>query len=286
MFVPTSYDPQEVHDVASRQINRIDRDTVQIEACQTLLSSLPLFDWRTQPNSSSETRSKTIATEFKMLWWVTSSDFDDPTISYVAHDAIKSLTGFNGGPKRCSHITILHSLYQTSEACCQTNSPDRKRTISSVLMEAIYQLLDRHPQLIWSNEQLKAHCRGENIDQLNFEGLGSILRDLFQSTKAHPRNQSKEANLDRIGGIGGESVPVLWVIDRVDELRFRGRDAGRLTKLISLVHQIAQDQRGRLRVLLTSRYDLSRLDDRWSESEEAATIVESKELVHFQYGVE
>jgi hypothetical protein len=74
---------------------------------------------------------------------------------------------------------------------------------------------------------------------------------------------------ERGNGISRTQPPVFWIIDRVDECRFKGGNgASKLRKLVRLLEEIVEHRGGMLRVLMTSLYAPHLLDDGWEDDVE------------------
>lgn len=170
--------------------------------------------------------------------WLTSKRPTDQTISHISLDPIESLE--DNGKARAP--IYLHSLHQ--EGFRSTTLPDNIRTPSTLLKEAIFQLLLYKPRLVRENKTLQGLChrnpaspasssengedRSSGIIDMSLQELGLLLRDILNSCTATPDCTQTPNN----GIIQPSSsfeplkrsplpLPIFWVIDRIDKCAFK-----------------------------------------------------------------
>lgn len=234
--------------------------------------------------------------------WFTSKTYST-TISHVTLEVMDSVSGFD--KEINSHTPkLLHSLYHIDKP--STNLPENKRTACTLLKEAIFQLLLQVPSLLQENEKPQAICNTRDHSttekDMGMEELAQLLQELLNTYESS--SSSEQSSSDTTSGSSSaphtpqqnssQKPPIFWIIDRIDTCIFKARpkhiepalrplywNASELRKfadvLQKLVSRLAQgksheDSRGErsggLRVLVTSIYGPTRIDEGFLEHED------------------
>jgi hypothetical protein len=271
-LVHLDYDSAFVLSAARGQICRLSISTSKRQAYRTAITDFPFMNWLS-------IHCPIHKGPFKNIIWMSSASCDDLTISYISLYALDALQQMSteehhgletGKPTHC----IVHSIPQTELQVLAV--AETKRSLASLLKEAIYQLLCQNTSVVSTNDFLKRFVRKAfSVPSVNIQELGTILLDLLNHntpilTKAstshatdnqrtsimNPRPFNPTTALSR--------EPIFWIIDRIDECTFRGGSGvTNLYDFIKLLDWLVARSNGRLRVLITSLYPPERLDRTW-----------------------
>ena len=185
------------------------------------------------------------------------------------------------------------------------NLPENKRTACTLLKEAIFQPLLQVPSLLQENEQLQAICKTRNHSttekDMSMEELAQPLQELLNtyesssiSEQSSSDTTSRSLSAPHTQQNSSQKPPIFWIIDRIDTCIFKARPkhiepalrplyrnaselrkfADVLQKLVSRPAQVKsyEDSRGEqsegLRVLVTSIYGPTRIDEEFLEHED------------------
>lgn len=125
------------------------------------------------------------------LIWITDKRHANSSISIVPLKAVYDLAK--------SHL-VLHSLYQTGEK--SSSLPHNARTATTILGEAIYQLLCRYPDGWQKLKIAPNHDRNPPLEN-SMNHLADMLDEFYD-----------------INAISGRAV-VYWLVDRIDTIFWR-----------------------------------------------------------------
>lgn len=265
-LVHMDYDPNRILSAASSQIcYGLRQKTIQTQASRALMDRAPLADWLS-PNSGATRESKKII-------WINSLNSRDLSISQITLEAADALRrSFSKVPEGCSinegSPIILSSMYQTELpyiACTDT-----KRTTSTLLKEAIYQLLVHHPASVLKHKTLRlCGSNASGLTEICLEELVSLTCDLLDNFPSGDSEIKDNRTIPRYPANQQSHLrqPIFWIIDRIDECAFsRCQGASKLFDFAKLLEKLVGGPKGRLRVLITSLYPPQRCDPQWASS--------------------
>ncbi|KAK2742481.1 nucleotidyltransferase [Myotisia sp. PD_48] len=305
-FVPESYDPDKIYRHSLEQIRMSSPAERRKFEYGRAMEHASIARWLSLNR-------ETVASPCEMIW-LTPKTPGDNTISYMTVGIIDQLiengaslpslswNGLLNGLDITAKPLIIYSLYQVGQAT--TSIENNTRTASTLLQEAIFQLILHDPRLIQHNEKLQLLCRkrqGVNSDSeeiSHFQELLKILRDMVNP----PVGPACDGGTDSSGLLGSPAPrPIFWVIDQIDEVswiptgapRKRGvklpqGSATHLSTFASAIerlvypggnhHRLRTNRRkscpqpriptedSRLRILITSSCIPDRLDSDWAKS--------------------
>ena len=201
-----------------------------------------------------------------LIWLYSNRGSDD--VSHLALEMInecKAVIEMASGDENNKPI-LLHSMHQTMR---RQTIDGGKRTVGAIVSEAIFQLLDRYPQLMRSNSTLKALACGAQVSSTlsPIEKREALLAELIHwATSTSGSHETSPDDGQKQSIHPTTKRPVFWVIDRMDECSFKGKkDIRPLDVFMKFLQGLVRESRGSLRVLLVSKYPPERIDSRWRE---------------------
>ena len=303
------YELDDVASTARRQIQAVAQTSVQRQACQKILRDSVLSKWLETPLNSSPNRiapSSIAKPREKGIVWLTSKRHTDHTISRITLDVFESLTGTRAAQPESSIVSepplVLLSMYQNEVPQFQT-----ARTATSLVNEALYQVLLHHPTILRIHPELMTAIKqpSQQLSTLqDLERQWFILLDHLYLTpappaedfKSKPKPETDDDNIDHQPVHHHSLIPALtlapiyWLIDRIDACSFKREDrAPKLEEFATVLVHLVRRSRGCLRVLVTSCYDPGRVDLRssgWFERERAAAEEEEESEEEDEEGAE
>jgi hypothetical protein len=295
-LVPPTYDSNELLNRTTDQIRRLYQTSKQIKDCENALQDFRIAAWRKSSREGDAVNNPGII-------WVTSKTHGN-TISHITLKLLKTLSVSGDGSYNNQAPIILYSL---------DSLQDSKRTAHTLLKEVIFQLLQQVPNLLRESKTLQdllshksissltpPHKNGEGSSQdkdISLHQLGQILQELLDSYAAFPASRQNINGGNSLSSSPppsyspqpspAHSRPIFWIIDRIDTCVFKSKGyrneptlsefAGVLEELVSRGWRNKGRGLGKLRVLLTSIYEPSSIDDSFRRDDDEEEEEEKKE---------
>jgi hypothetical protein len=221
------------------------------------------------------------------LTWITGKNLKHK-ISHVSLEQLERVGNPTSNEQRQPSV-VLHSFDHGDRPA--TTLPDNIRTGTTLLQEAIFQLLQRDPKLLQQSNSIKEIISQQGYlssqREIGLEVLTQVMRELLDSVGQTFSNvQGDGVQTDTKAR---SPVSILWIIDRIDTCQFKSKRSTRrdtkrqdiptldsfavsLEKLTlkprskSRHTDTEHSQSYNLYTLITSLYDPKTMDDDWLDT--------------------